>query len=594
MPKKKASDHTPKPPKKTSGGKRRRLPRAVGGFTVNFCRDPHCLAFGVAPDPWDRRGQPATGVHGTVDRKFPELFFKCPLCVAKQSVKSNIALVQEYSRLRDLNTRTNREHCQKKTCSNYGVRMSLMPSAYRAFGKTAKGDPRFQCKACRSTFSIGHSAKRHKKTDKTGFILRQLVNKGPINRIAEVAGVEFPHIYEKIDYLYEQCRIFAGEREERLAKCFRHRSVYLSTDVQTLLVNWPVKNKRGTIPLLHMATVERWSQFVVAATIDYDPDVHPADVEKQFVAAGDAKKTRPMRTHARLWPLSEYKDSLLRGLAGHFTKEDRAVGGELRLPGTGSRVRGDVFSYAHMMLVRKLVGKEFRRCTFVIDAEAGLGNAVAALAVDDILAERVDICEVSFAKGMKNDARLELVAEGNRIREQQRELIADEIAWVREQKPHLSEDEAIIYINLIALYGGDPREYRGTDLRDHGLSWPFHTKGEPRKHIRILTDVGNRSYARIARLLNRASIHPVDAYFNFARRRVAGFERGIPTASNSDRIWHAYSFYRPEMIPKLATILRFYHNYMLVGEDKQTPAMRLGLAKGRVYERDLFAAGSAW
>lgn len=464
-----------------------------------------------------------------------------------------------------------------------------MPSEYRSFGKTAKGDPRFQCKSCRSTFSIGHSARRHKKTDKTGFILRQLVNKSPINRIAEVAGVEFPHIYEKIDYLHEQCLAFAGAREERLANCFRDRSVYLSTDAQTLLVNWPVKSKRGTIPLLHMATVERWSQFVIAATIDYDPDVSPAEAEKLHVAAGDDKKKRPMRTHARLWPLSEYQDSLLRGLAGHFTKEDRAIGGELRLPGSGSRVRGDVFSYAHMMLVRKLVGNQFRRCTFVIDAEAGLGNAVAALTVGDIQAGRVDVCEVSFAKGMKNDARLDLANEGNRRRAELSDLLSEEIEELKGRIPHLSVDEAIIYLNLFYRYGLASRVTRGEDLRDNGLSWPFHSKGEPCKHIRILTDVGERSYARIARLLNRASIHPVDACFNFARRRVAGFERGIPTASNSERIWHAYSFYRPEMIPKLATILRFYHNYMLAGADKQTPAMRLGLAKGLVYERDLFA-----
>lgn len=565
----------------------------VGGFTVNFCRDPHCVAFGIPPDPWDRRGMAPTGNHGVVETKFPDVSYKCYACGAKQSVKSNVALVQEYSRLRDLHTRTNREHCGKKGCPNYGVRLSLMPSQYRSFGKTAKGDPRFQCKCCKSTFSIGHSARRHKKTDKTGLILRQLVNKGPINRIAEVAGVEFPHIYEKIDYLYEQCLIFAGEREQRLAKCFRDRSVYLSTDAQTLLVNWPVKNKRGTIALLHMATVERWSQFVVAATIDYDPDVHPADVEKMYAAAGDATKPKAMRTQARLWPLSEYQDSILRGLAGHFTKEDRAVGGELRLPGTGSRLRGDVFSYAHMMLVRKLVGRDFRRCTFVIDAEAGLGNAVAALAANDIRAGRVDVCEVSFEKGMTNDSRLELAVEGNRIREEQKFLILDDISALREQFPYLSEDEAIIYFNLVYRYRSATREQRGIDLRDNGLSWPFHSKGEPMKRIRILTDVRDRSFIHIARLLNRSSIHPVDAYFNFARRRVAGFERGIPTATNNERIWHAYSFYRPEMVPKLATILRFYHNYMLPGEDKQTPAMRLGLAKGRIYERDLFAAGSS-
>lgn len=463
-----------------------------------------------------------------------------------------------------------------------------MPSAYRKFGKTLKGDPRIQCRACRSTFSKGISTRRHKKTDKTGFIFRCLVNKAPLNRLAEMAGVTFPHIYEKIDYLYEQCLIFAGEREQRLERCFADRSVYFSTDVQTFLVNWPYKKKRGTVPLLHMATVDRWSQFVVAATVDYDPDVSPDDLEEKMQAAGDFAKTRPMRAYGRLWPRSEYEDSLIRGLPESFTDEDRAIGGKLHLPGKGSRVRGDIFTYAHMMLVRSLVGRKFWRCTFVIDAEAGLGNAIVALTANDIRAKRVNVAEVYFEKGMIDDDRRKLVAVAERTRNIQRALLGSLITDIQAERPHLTEDEVIIYCNLLYRYGGVPRELRGIDLRTRGLSWPFHTKSEPNKHIRIYTDIGDRDLFHIARLLNRSTIHPVDAYFNFCRRRVAGFERGIPTASNGERIWHAYSFYNPEMVPKLATILRFYHNYMLPGDDKKTPAMRLGLAKGLVYERDLF------
>ncbi|MFW2544105.1 hypothetical protein ACN2XU_15835 [Primorskyibacter sp. 2E107] len=37
---------------------------------------------------------------------------------------------------------------------------------------------------------------------------------------------------------------------------------------------------------------------------------------------------------------------------------------------------------------------------------------------------------------------------------------------------------------------------------------------------------------------------------------------------------------------KMVQIYRFYHNWCDPGDDKQTPAMRIGLARGRVYERD--------
>ena len=45
------------------------------------------------------------------------------------------------------------------------------------------------------------------------------------------------------------------------------------------------------------------------------------------------------------------------------------------------------------------------------------------------------------------------------------------------------------------------------------------------------------------------------------------------------------------MVPKMVEILRFYYNNMLALPDSggQTPAMRLGLAKGKVYPRDLLA-----
>ena len=59
--------------------------------------------------------------------------------------------------------------------------------------------------------------------------------------------------------------------------------------------------------------------------------------------------------------------------------------------------------------------------------------------------------------------------------------------------------------------------------------------------------------------------------------------------AGQQRIRHAYGFYDPDMVPKLVTILRFYHNWMLSGQDGATPAMRVGLAKGLIYPRDLFA-----
>ncbi|MDO9125938.1 MAG: hypothetical protein Q7U42_03660, partial [Parvibaculum sp.] len=160
-------------------------------FSVNFCRNAQCHLFGVAPDPYDRRGQRNSAStnqpHGVVSGSQDERSFICPACGTAHSIKSNYAIAEEYSRLSSLYRRTNREYCPNTTCENHRLSIKLMPSAYRGFGKTAGGDQRYQCKSCSRTFSIGLPTRRHKKTDKTGAILRGLMNKMAMSRLCETA-----------------------------------------------------------------------------------------------------------------------------------------------------------------------------------------------------------------------------------------------------------------------------------------------------------------------------------------------------------------------------------------------------------------------
>jgi hypothetical protein len=46
--------------------------------------------------------------------------------------------------------------------------------------------------------------------------------------------------------------------------------------------------------------------------------------------------------------------------------------------------------------------------------------------------------------------------------------------------------------------------------------------------------------------------------------------------------WHGCNAYNPAMIVKMLDIFRVFYNYVEKGEDKKTPAMRMGLAKGPV------------
>ena len=376
--------------------------------------------------------------------------------------------------------------------------------------------------------------RRHKQTDETGAILKSLVNKIPLTRICEVHDVSHRQIYAKIDFLYQQVVALSTAREARLHECLARRTAWLATDIQVILVNWPVKNRRGTIPLLHMATVHKFSQFVVAATVDLDEGTTPEALEEVMERCGDFALPRSMRRHARLWAHSEYQDSLLRSQSGLLSKNDLAIAGKLRLPGRGCRVRGDAFKFAHMMMVKKLVGERFKRLHYCLDDEAGLAATVCALNVEMVRSGRVNVAEISFAKGLTNDVRLQFAAEGRQALNTVLTAGAAEIAAIQQEFPHLSDLQAASLTVLRHQFEDLPAKARGERLAREGMPWPFHGKAEPMKTVRMKTDLDDMGWDGLAKFFAGASIHPVDAYFNFARRRVAGFERGMPTTS-SDR-----------------------------------------------------------
>jgi len=123
--------------------------------------------------------------------------------------------------------------------------------------------------------------------------------------------------------------------------------------------------------------------------------------------------------------------------------------------------------------------------------------------------------------------------------------------------------------------------------KDRWLTHPFPSMSEPEKAVCYLTDYDDYDDDHLAWLYNKASLRAIDAFFMQVRRRLSLLERPIATASNNRRTWHGYSAYNPRSIVKLLEIFRVFYNYVLVGMDKQTPAMRLGLAKGRVSLEDI-------
>ena len=118
--------------------------------------------------------------------------------------------------------------------------------------------------------------------------------------------------------------------------------------------------------------------------------------------------------------------------------------------------------------------------------------------------------------------------------------------------------------------------------QDKWVKHPFPNMGEPEKAMCYLTDVQGYDEDHKAWLYNKASLHAIDRFFMQVRRRLSLLERPIATPSSAGRKWHGYSPYNPGVIIKMLEIFRVFYNFVEVGQDKETPAMRLGLARGKV------------
>jgi hypothetical protein len=240
---------------------------------------------------------------------------------------------------------------------NHRVSRSLSPSPCAEPGKTPTGQQRYPCKAGRRPFSTARPLAKQVETTETTLIFALLVNNVPFRRILQVTGISAHRLYRRIEFLAGQCRLFSARRGRRLHKAFAGRNRVIATDVQTILVNWRHADRILSGPILHAATSERSSGFIIAVTTDYNEVVDPAEAEQRFIMAGDFMLPGAWRTHAGTRTLTEFADPISRGASRLLAPEEKKITNFHDLPGNGSRIRSGIFQNAQMMPARKLLGK---------------------------------------------------------------------------------------------------------------------------------------------------------------------------------------------------------------------------------------------
>lgn len=521
---------------------------------------------------------------------------KCVLCGEMPTIKSNLAIAEEYFRLRDYLRPQPEPACPSSSCVNNGISIYVFAEGYKRNGKTHSGSQRYRCKDCGTTFAVGKSTRYQKRPHKNKQIFMLLMNKSPFRRIIEVAGISAPTLYKKIDFFYEQCRKFSANRERALLEGMELRRPNIAVDRQDYVVNWTQREDKRNVVLHAVGSADNESGYVFGMHLNFDSSLDRATVEEEARLAGDYEIPDPFRRHARVWLQGDYDKSLVEFLrrqaqqggtraslaqaiaatyAEAVSRSDVEVAEvknpTVQLPKKGMQVHSEYTLYAHFRLLRDLLGG-VGKINFYLDQDSGMRAACLSMFEQEIKDGKADAFYVRLAKELT-------------VPEKQAALTRSraEIYQWQERFPDLTPRE--VEFLMIREQMRNMRAYG--KWNDRWLTHPFPNMSEPEKAVCYLTDRGETHEDHLAWMYYKASLHSIDRFFMQVRRRLSLLERAIGSASTARRMWYGYSAYNPEMIVKLLEIFRTYYNYCLAGQDERTPAMRLGLAKGRASPEEM-------
>ena len=574
-----------------SGVYANRVPAQASDIQVNFCKNPVCKKYGIPA----AESLPAGAKDGyLLDAvgKSARPALKCSECGEKFPIKSNLGISEEVNRFSDAMRQLSEPSCPDELCRNHAVSVSSGSTAYQSFGKTRSGSRRFRCKSCKCVFSVGGSTTGQKMPHKNKTVFMLLMNKSPFRRICEVAGIKAPALYAKINFLYEQCRAFAANRERMLLDGMQIRRLYLCTDRQEYVVNWSRSQDRRNVMLQAVSTADNETGYVFATHLDYDPSLDAEMIERDAQNIGDPTRKPPFRRYARLWLRPDYLEAVSAGkraaiaenslleevgavyaecMARDDVEEPETQNADRRLPAKGMQVHSEYTLYGHFMFLRKLFSG-VEKLRFFLDQDSGMRAACLAAFHREIKARKCDVFYVGIAKEMTVNEKRAAVAKSREEFESSKLL-----------HPGMSDSE----LETLLMQERMKAAREIGKWRDRWIVHPLPTMSEPEKAVCYLTDYGDYDEDHLARLLRKASLHGTDRFLMQARRRLSILERPIATASNTKRTWHGYAAYNPTMVSKMLGIFRVFYNYCLAGKDKNTPAQRIGLTQARVRPEDI-------
>lgn len=593
------------------------LPSSERTIQVNHCKMPTCSNFGV-PARW----QPGkTGpspdrdmhykVHSTSKGKIPSI--RCKGCLDNPPIKSNSSIVREIERLAEESgiwTLEEQKGCGNAECENHARPVAFHREEYRKFGKSKSGGQYYECRRCCRRTLISDPVRLHDHNRRVAVdVFSRVANKSPVRGTVRGARLKSTQAYYQIlDFIYRRCRSYSGAVDRALidGRLGLPEDINVQADAQVYQLNWQSRLDRRNIELSAYCTVDADSHFVLGFHCNFDGRVDPFEINAESARTGDLKRPEPFREHGHYWlagdelragrAMARRNDRTQLELqarvedlyAAAASRED-VENIELEVLDTtfttpflrgGLQVHMPYTAYAHWFLLHRLLsGAGVKHVQLNSDIDSMTRAAFLSAFAEEVKRGDAHAFFVNYIKFQTIDERRRILRESKREREAFRQTLPESV-----RDDHQAVSRAMMMAKI-------------SNRRKHGKwkdEWVFHplpTVNEPHKAMSWLTPSADLDEGRAADMFLRSGLNCVDNVFMKTRRLFNGFERPIGTSSTHNKVWHGYAPYNPAMAAKYLTIWRAVNNFVFVGDDEATPAMRLGFAKTPLDFEDILWPG---
>jgi len=571
---------------------------------INFCKNPQCVNFGITAkeEPVKPGPSPHRDLHykvtNTAKGRIPALL--CKSCNEKIPIKSNTGISAEFERITQLIlTATEKLSCKTASCPNTGYSVAIHPERYSKAGfHSITGEQLYLCKACKKRLLVSEPVRIHQKTRHLASdLFSRVVNKSPVRGTVRGMGIKSTDSYYAIlDFISRRCDQLSGMFDRRMidGEVSLPKTMKLSVDVQEYQLNWTNKHDRRNTQFSTVCSVDQDTRFILGMCANYDKEADSFIVNKNAALNGDVLKPEAFRQYAQYWLTCdeflggrkmgqrvgfEKSQDILQQIADIYASAQSRQDIEDRehqnidqafinpILTEGMQVHVPYTCYAHFQLMHMLIkGAGVEKLFYYMDCDSMLRAGFISAFEQEIRTGNAHGFYVRYSKFLTTPKKVALY-----------EMAIETLSEYKANLPQDKQEQA----ELLLMSDRIKEAAHIGKWKDKWVTHPLPSMNEPEKAICWLTSRNEQDYDDLtkAQMYLDAGINAVDNIFQISRRLMNAFERPIGTSSGYNTVWHGYSPYNPKMVDKYLILLRTYHNFIKVGKDKMTPAMRLGLTK---------------